>query len=118
MPGKLVNDLGAITISDQVLGTLAGAFAVECYGVVGMASKKASDGIVELLGRDNLSRGVKIAVQDNRMVVDLFIIVQYGTSMAAVAQNIIDTVKYNLEQTTGMTVTEVNVTIEGVRVQS
>ena len=83
-----------------------------------MASKKASDGIVELLGRDNLSRGVKIAVQDNRMVVDLFIIVQYGTSMAAVAQNIIDTVKYNLEQTTGMTVTEVNVTIEGVRVQS
>ncbi len=81
-----------------------------------MASKRATDGIVELLGLDNLSRGVKVYTQDNEVIIDLFIIVEYGISIAAVAKNVIDTVKYNVENLTGTTVKKVNITVEGVRV--
>ncbi len=110
------NSLGEILISDEVLATLAGISAVECYGIVGMASKRATDGLVELLGKENLSRGVKVHTQNNDIVVDLFIIVEYGISIAAVAKNVIETVKYNVENLTGTTVKKVNITVEGVRV--
>jgi uncharacterized alkaline shock family protein YloU len=111
-----VNQLGEIRISNEVLATLAGISAIGCYGIVGMASKRATDGLVELLGSDNLSRGVKVATQGNEVTIDLFIIVEYGISIAAVAQNIIDTVKYNVEKLTGVTVDKVNIKVEGVRV--
>ena len=115
MGAKKTNSLGEIIISDDVLAVLAGITAIGCYGIVGMASKRATDGIVELLGLDNLSRGVKVYTQDNEVIIDLFIIVEYGISIAAVAKNVIDTVKYNVENLTGTTVKKVNITVEGVR---
>ena len=81
-----------------------------------MASKRATDGLIELLGMENLSRGVKVTTHGNEVTIDLFIIVEYGISIAAVAQNIIDTVKYNVEKLTGVTVNKVNIKVEGVRV--
>lgn len=116
MGAVTVNSLGEIIISDDVLATMAGITAIECYGIVGMASKRATDGLVELLGSDNLSRGVKVSSQGNEVSIDLFIIVEYGISIAAVAKNVIETVKYNIENFTGTAVKKVNVTVEGVRV--
>ena len=97
MGAVTVNKLGEIRISNEVLATLAGISAISCYGIVGMASKRATDGLVELLGSDNLSRGVKVTTQGNEVVIQLFVIVEYGISISAVAQNIIDTVKYNVK---------------------
>lgn len=116
MSAKKTNSLGQMVIADEVLATLAGISAIECYGIVGMASKRATDGIVELLGHGNLSKGVRVHTQGDTIDIDLFVIVEYGISIAAVADNIIDTVKYNVENFTGMTVKKVNVTVEGVRV--
>ena len=116
MSAVTVNRLGEIEITNEVLATLAGISAVSCYGIVGMASKKARDGLVELLGNDNLSRGVKVTTQGSEIVIDLYIVVEYGISITAVTQNIIDTVKYNLENLTGATVKKVNIKVEGVRV--
>jgi len=113
---KIVNELGVIEITDEVLSILAGITAIECYGIVGMASKRATDGLVELLGRDNLSRGVRVHTQGDEIIIDIFIIVEYGISIAAVAKNVIDTVKYNVETLTGLKVNKVNITVEGVRV--
>ena len=116
MSAVTVNKIGEIRISDDVLATLAGKAAVGCYGIVGMASKRATDGLIELLGSDNLSKGIKVLSQGNEIVIDLFIIVEYGISIAAVAQNVIDTVKYTVEKLTGTTVKKVNIKVEGVRV--
>jgi uncharacterized alkaline shock family protein YloU len=113
---RKTNPLGEMVIADEVIATLAGVSAIECYGIVGMASKRATDGIVELLGRENLSKGVKVYTQDDEIVIDLFIIVEYGISISAVAKNIIETVKYNVENLTGMNVKKINVMVEGVRV--
>lgn len=95
------NDLGTITIVEDVIATVAGYAAIECIGIVAMASKKASDGFVELLGRENLKRGVRVALNENSASIDLYIIVEYGVSIAAVAKTVIETVKYRVETVTG-----------------
>lgn len=108
---------GYIDISNDVIATIAGIAAVECYGLVGMASRKQlKDGWVELLGRDNLSRGVEVSESHGELSIDLFIIVGYGTRLDEVANNVISTVKYSVEKYTGLTVSVVNVNIQGVRV--
>ena len=113
---NLTNELGTVSITEDVLAIIAGYSAVECAGIVAMASKRATDGIVELLGRENLSRGIRIGINENRVTVDLFIIVEYGVSIAAVARTAIETVKYRLESAVGVTVDRVNVVVEGIRV--
>ena len=116
MGARKINALGEIVISDEVLATLAGVTAIKCYGIVGMASKRASDGIVQLLGLENLSRGVKVQTAEDDIQIDLYIIVEYGVSISTVAKNVIETVKYSVENYTGLTVDRVNVFVESVRV--
>lgn len=117
MPGKLSNEFGSINIDDNVLAIIAGISAMECYGLVGMASRNATEGLVELLRREHLSKGVKIHTEDNRVIIDLYVIVQFGTKISVVADNIIEKVKYNIENLTGLTVEKVNINVQGVRVQ-
>jgi uncharacterized alkaline shock family protein YloU len=116
MAGKLVTELGIISFSDEVLANIAGVATMECYGAVGMASKRATDGLVELLKRENLSKGVKVNSDNDELVVDLFIIVEYGTKISVIADNIIQKVKYNLENITGLKVKKVVVNVQSVRV--
>ncbi|SHJ95365.1 Asp23/Gls24 family envelope stress response protein [Paramaledivibacter caminithermalis] len=117
MSAKFENEIGTIYINAEVISTIAGAAAMECYGLVGMASKSAADGLVKLLKRDNMHRGVKIHLDENAIVIDLYVIIQFGTKISTVADNIIDKVKYNVENQTGMKVKSVNINVEGVRVQ-
>lgn len=117
MAAELVTELGKITISDDLITNIAGYAAVENYGIVGMNSKKASDAWVELFGRDNLRRGVKITtVSPNVVDIDLYVTLEYGVSLPAVAQNTKSNVKYRVEEMTGLTVRQVNVHVESVRV--
>ncbi|MBN2898264.1 MAG: Asp23/Gls24 family envelope stress response protein [Clostridia bacterium] len=113
----LENEYGMVNINKDVVSTIAGASAVECYGLVGMVSKSAGDGIVSLLKRDNLNKGVNVEVEEDGIIIDLYVIIQFGTKISVVAQNIIDKVKYNVENQTGLKVLKVNLNIEGVRVQ-
>ncbi len=110
------NELGAISIAEDVITTVAGYAAMECIGIVAMASKKATDGIVELLGRENLKKGVVVSISEDSVNINLYVIVEYGVSISAVAKNIIETVKYRVENTVGIKVDKVNVDVEGIRV--
>ncbi|GAX90417.1 Asp23/Gls24 family envelope stress response protein [Effusibacillus lacus] len=117
MPKVLQNDLGKIEIEENVIATVAGFAALDCYGLVGMASqKRVKDSISELLGRDNPGRGVEVRIVDDRVVVDLHIIVSYGTKISVVANNVMEKVKYTLENTLGLEVDEINIIVQGVRV--
>ena len=116
MEYKISNDLGLITISEDVLLKVAGYAALECYGIVAMSSKRAKDGLVEWLGRENLSKGVQIRNVGDMLDVDLFIIVEYGISIAEVCKTIADTVRYKLESMTGVKARKVNISVEGIRV--
>ncbi len=117
MECKIINDLGTIHITEDVLLRVAGYAAVECYGIVAMSSKRAKDGIVEWLGRENLTRGVQIKLaEDGSLDVELFIIVEYGISIVAVCESTIETVKYKLESMAGVKVRRVSISVEGIRV--
>ncbi len=117
MDCKFENQLGSYTVNEEVVLKVAGYAALECYGIVGMASKRSTDGIVQILGLENIGRGVIIHIDDNNSVdVELYIIVEYGISISAVAETLIDTVKYKIEYLTGVHVKTVNVTVEDIRV--
>ncbi|HHT14646.1 MAG: Asp23/Gls24 family envelope stress response protein [Christensenellales bacterium] len=116
MEFKLKNDLGTVYISEEVMLKIVGYAALECYGIVAMSSKRAKDGIVEWLGRENLSKGVQIREVDGKLDVDLYIIVEYGISVTAVCNAIKEVVKYKLESMTGVEVRNVNINVEGIRI--
>ena len=116
MDCKFSTGLGLVSVNEEVILKVAGYAALECYGIVGMASKRTTDGIVQMLGIENLGRGVKVQIVNDRVDVDLYIIVEYGISISAVAATLIDTVKYKEEHLTGVNVNKVNVSVEDIRV--
>ena len=116
MDCKFQTGLGMVTVNEEVLLKVAGYTALECYGIVGMAAKRTTDGFVQLMGRENLGRGVRIRAAADKVDVDLFIIVEYGISISAVAAAIIERVKYEVEHHTGVPVGRVNVCVEDIRV--
>ncbi|MCT4606395.1 MAG: Asp23/Gls24 family envelope stress response protein [Marinisporobacter sp.] len=117
MGALLKNKLGNIIIDHEVIASIAGAAAMECYGLVGMSKKSKTSGITELLKRENQNKGVKVSSKENEVIIDLYIVVEFGTRISTVAQNIIDKVKYNIEISTGLKVKQVNINIQGVRVE-
>ncbi len=116
MKGRMNNELGSIMIDTNVIATYAGSVAVECFGIVGMAVVNMKDGLVKLLKRDSLERGINVKVEDNRITLDFHVIVAYGVSISAVANNLLSNVKYKLEEFTGMEVEKINIYVEDVKV--
>lgn len=116
MKGKMNTEMGNIVIDREVLAKYAGSAATECFGVVGMASVNVRDGVTRLLKRENLSRGVNVSIVDNKIRIQLHVIIAYGVSIRAVAQNILDNVRCRVEKYSGMTVENISVIVEGVRV--
>ncbi|MCR5610075.1 MAG: Asp23/Gls24 family envelope stress response protein [Lachnospiraceae bacterium] len=116
MKDVISNELGEIIIENEVIAKYAGSAAVECFGVVGMASVNVKDGIVKLLKRDNITHGVNVLLKDDKLRIDLHIIVAYGVSISAVADNLISNVRYKVEEFTGMEIDKINVIVEGVRI--
>lgn len=112
---KVKNKFGNIMINENVIAKLAGVSAMECYGLVGMVSKDATTGLIKLLKNEHLNKGVQIEVFEDGIIIDLFVIVQFGTKISVVAENIIGKVKFNVEKQTGINVKKVNLNIEGVK---
>ena len=102
-------------IDTDVIATYAGSVAVECFGIVGMATVSMKDGLVRLLKKDSLKNGIQVTVEDNKISLDFHVIVAYGVSISAVADNLINNVKYKVEEFTGMEIHEINIYVEGVR---
>lgn len=116
MKGRISNKLGEILINPEVIAIYAGTTAVECFGIVGMAAISMKDGLVKLLKKESLTHGINVEIEDNRISLDFHVIVAYGISISAVADNLIENVKYKVEEFTGMTVDKINIYVEGVRV--
>jgi uncharacterized alkaline shock family protein YloU len=108
--------LGEIEISPNAIARIASQAVLESYGVVGMASKSFKDGLVELLAPSASHRGVDVHVVDRQIVVDLYVIIEYGTRISEVAQNIMSAVKFRVEKALGASVAQVNVHVQGLRV--
>ena len=118
MTGKEIRtDIGKLVLSEEAIATIAGASATECYGVVGMAGRKMTDGLSELLGRENLAKGVSVSIDGDEVYIELFVIVGYGVKISEVARMIVDKVRYTVEGSTGLRVKKVTVNVESIRLQ-
>lgn len=109
---------GAVHIANEVLADLAGYAALESYGVVGMASPTMRDGVAQLLPRQKLRKGVRIASTDDGVEVDLFVIVEHGINITEVSHNLAGTVRYTLTNVADVPVSRVDVRVMGVKVRS
>ncbi|MGQ0416935.1 Asp23/Gls24 family envelope stress response protein [Bacillus sp. HC-TM] len=99
------------------MSTIAGGAAVDCYGIVGMASKnQLKDGLTDILRKENFTRGVIVRKDEDEVHIDMYIIVSYGTKISEVAHNVQTKVKYTLDQTVGLAVDSVNIYVQGVKV--
>ena len=116
MNATMNTELGNVVIDNEVIAKYAGSAAVECFGVVGMAAVNMKDGFAKLLRRESLNRGVNITVNENKITVDFHIIVSYGVSISAVADNLVSNVRYKIEEFSGLPVEKINIYVEGVRV--
>ena len=117
MKGSMSTDLGIITIDPEVIAKYAGSVAVECFGIVGMAAVSMKDGLVKLLKKESLTKGIQVEISDeNKITLNFHVVVAYGVSISAVTDNLISNVKYKVEEFTGMSVDKINIFIEGVRV--
>lgn len=115
MKANIVTDKGEVIIDTDVIAKYAGAVAVECFGVVGMATTNMIEGIAQLLKKENLSQGISVQVNGGKLCLEFHIIVAYGVSISAVSDNLIENVKYKVETFTGIPVDKVNIFVEGVR---
>ena len=112
MKGTLENKLGKVSIDSEVIAQYAGSTAVECFGIVGMAAVSMKDGLVKLL-----KGGISVVIDENNLIeIDFHVIISYGVSIAAVADNLIENVKYKVSEFTGLEIKKINIYVEGVRV--
>ena len=110
MKGTMNTQLGRIVIDTDVIATYAGSVAVECFGIVGMAAVNMKDGLVKLLKKDYLNHGINVTLDEDHMIV------AYGVSILTISENLMETVKYKVEEFTGMQIDKINIFVEGVRV--
>ncbi|MHB1295661.1 MAG: Asp23/Gls24 family envelope stress response protein [Anaerolineae bacterium] len=108
--------IGTIQVSPKAIASIAGEAVLKCYGVVGMAATTLRDGIAEVLQVGSYHRGVEVRVLDGHIAIDLYVVVEYGTRISEVAQNMMQSVKFDVERSLGMPVSEVNIHVQGLRV--
>jgi uncharacterized alkaline shock family protein YloU len=111
------NVRGDIEIHDDVLAEVAGYAALECYGIVGMASPSLRDGVAQLLSRDKLRKGVAIHSHGDSAKVDLYVVIEHGTNLSQVSHNLADRVRYVLQTIGGVAVDDVDVHVQGIKVR-
>jgi len=109
--------LGEIIITSKVITTLSGAAAINCFGVRGMAKRGLSDGIVHLLKRESMHKGVLVTYHpDESISIELHIVINYGINISALTTSIIDEVRYKVQSATGLSVSSVDVFVDAMMV--
>jgi uncharacterized alkaline shock family protein YloU len=112
------DSLGKIEVSPKAIAHVASRAAQASYGVVGLASRNARPGWADILRREEEHKGVEVKLSDDRVVIDLYVVIEYGTRISEVARNIMSNAKFAVEQALGVPVVQVNVTVQGIRVSS
>ncbi len=108
---------GNLHVANDVLADMVGNAALECYGVVGMSAPTAADGIAKILPASRLRRGVVVTATDAGIHVELYVVIEYGTNINAVSQNLIDQVTFVLAEYARVPLDGVEVHVQGIKVR-
>jgi uncharacterized alkaline shock family protein YloU len=109
--------LGDIQISKQAIATITYQAVQRSYGVVGLASKNIADELANAIVKDP-THGIDVEYKNNQINIDVYIIIEYGTRIKSVAASVANTVRYQVENTLGLPVNEINVHVQGLRISN
>ena len=112
-----VEHRGRIDVSPVAIASIVDNAVRSCYGVVGTSSKDLASGIATVFSPER-KRGVEVSIRDGRITIDVYVIIEYGTRIAAVARSVMNVVKFSVERTLGVSVAEVNVHVDGLRISN
>jgi uncharacterized alkaline shock family protein YloU len=115
MSVRTYNSYGDITVTEEAVAQVAGKITEECYGVVEKVSCSFLSSVKEFFKRNYKSRGVKVVVANGRIIIDLFVILKFGPPIQAVADSLRCSIKYGVENFTGMVVSKVNIHVIGIK---
>jgi uncharacterized alkaline shock family protein YloU len=107
--------IGSIHVSPRAIATIAYQSALQSYGVVGMAPKNIVAGIAKVITKDP-THGVDVAYDGQRINIDLYIIIEYGTRIKSVASSVANTVRYHVEKALGLPINNINIHVQGLRI--
>ena len=109
------NELGEIKVGSNVYTNIAGNAATKCFGVKGMAIRSVSDGLVHLLRRESMAKGVLVRVnEDESISIELHIVIDQGVNIPALGASIISEVRYIVSTQTETEVRDVDVVIDSI----
>lgn len=108
-------DVGRVEIAPRAIATIVANSVTTSYGVVGMAPRNLRDSVVQVLRPEDQHKGIDVQVKSEQLIIDLYVVVEYGTRIATVARNIMEAVKYAVENAVGLPVAAVNVHVQGLR---
>jgi len=114
-PSTEIAPKGKIEVSPQAIRTIAGRAVTECYGVVGIAARRLHGGMAELLPPQRYHQGIVVHFTNGQIVIDLYVVMEYGLRISEIAHNIMNNVKFAVEQMLGVPVVQVNVNVQGLR---
>jgi len=112
------DSLGRIEVSPRAIAAVAEEAALQCYGVVGMASRRERGVWIRSPDEARDRGGVIVRVAGDEVVVDLYVVIEYGTRISEVARNVMASVKFAVEQALGISVGQVNVNVQGIHLQT
>lgn len=111
------NTAGRIEVSARAIATTTAQVVTRCYGVVGMAPRNLRDSVAHVLRPEDQHKGIEVQISADQVAIDLFVVIEYGTRIATVARNIMETVQYAVEHALGKTQTTVNVHVQALRME-
>ena len=109
--------IGSIHVSPRAVATIAYQAALESYGVVGLAPKNLIDGLTNVIAKDP-TQGVDVHYDGENIIIDMYIVIEYGTRIKSVASSIANTVRFHVEKALGMPINQVNVHVSGLRISN
>ncbi|HLJ80234.1 MAG TPA: Asp23/Gls24 family envelope stress response protein [Ktedonobacterales bacterium] len=107
---------GKIEVSPRAIATVAGRAVAECYGVVGIAARRARFGVVELLAPEDYRQGVEVRFTADHIAIEVYVVLEHGLRITEIAHNIMQNVKFAVERTLGLRVVRINVNVLALRV--
>jgi uncharacterized alkaline shock family protein YloU len=115
MSGQSDDKLGTVHVSPKAVATIASQALLTSYGVVGMASKNAINELASTITRDP-HHGIDVRLEEGKIIIDVYVIIQHGTRISSVAASVINAVRFNVEKAVGIPVHQVNIYVQGLRI--
>ena len=113
-PRQGVRPLGKIEVLPNAIHSIAARAITECYGVVGITAPRLHNGHAVLLSAEQSNQGVQVRLDNEQIIIEVYVALEYGLRITEIAHNIMSSVKFSVEKMLGTPISQVNVNVQGL----